>query len=154
MTINSPAAVYVPAPDAGIRAVIDDGSGIVGTPFAEWWSARYGATDVHVPDRRTLIDYEGNRFGAHNMRTFADRVRHAHGRHVTGYPTVARASVRPAELVAVGTFYPEWRRVDVENAEQLVALSKWLALWSGDTFDSDKLHEELRCTDRVTGVGR
>ena len=68
--------VYVPArPALHIR----DGSGIVGSPGDE--------------GGRVRIDYEGNIYGSPALRTYATRVFHAAGRHLTRYPTIARAWV-------------------------------------------------------------
>lgn len=100
-------AVFVPTPGTAIRAVIDPGSGIVGTHKAG----------------RVEIDYEGNRYGASNLVTYADRVKYAHGRHVAHYPTVARSYVRRDELIYVGSFDPDTGTVTVANVD---ALSDWL----------------------------
>jgi len=80
--------VYVPAPGTPARAAIDHASGVVG---------RGG------PDMVTL-DYEGNRFGYVNVRTWADRVRIASHRATTNYPTVARMVVGRDDVIHVGLF--------------------------------------------------
>jgi hypothetical protein len=65
-------AVYVPDPDAPADAArtvahIDRGSGIVGKRIVE-------ADPAESP---LLVYYEGNRYGAENMRLYAERVYHA-----------------------------------------------------------------------------
>ena len=106
--------VYVPSVDGPLDALIDRGSGIVGSPDAS-------------PDH-VRIDFEGNRYGAANIITFADKVAHAAGRHETHYPTVARAFVPREHLIAVGQF--DGDRVEVGDSE---ALTDWL----GDYTDDD-----------------
>lgn len=119
--------VYVPAGGAVSVANIDAGSGLVGTPS--------------VTGERVTIDYEGNRFGASNLVTYADRVWHAHGRHVEDYPTVARSFVPAADVVEVG-HVDLWRGVvalDGDDSRELVA--RWLDI------DVDALDDELACTN-------
>ena len=110
--------VYVPA--AGKLAVIDRGSGIVGTE-------REG--DV-------LVDYEGNRYRAVNLRTFADRVARAHDRHATRYPTVARMAVHASALVQVG-WYDPGEGVAVFRGTEYGLLAEWLGV---ETIDPHELH--------------
>jgi hypothetical protein len=91
--------VYVPSPSAGpLVRRIARGSGIVGTPVGE---------------TRIQIDYEGNLYGAENLRTWQDRVAHAADRHLTSYPTIARAMVAVPELVRVAWYDPTSRAVNV-----------------------------------------
>lgn len=85
--------VYVPKIGTNAHATIDAGSGIVGTVVA---------------GGEVRIDFEGNRYRTDNIRTWADKVFHAAGRHTfnegRGYPTVARAHVPSEDLTCVGTF--------------------------------------------------
>lgn len=135
------AHVYVPKGAAADRLGIDPGSGIVGLPFTP-----------------SLIEvyYEGNRLGAVNIVTFADRCHHAFDRMRTRYPTVARATVSVEDLTQVGTFF-DGHGVDVTDAEGLVRLAEWLGIghrerimgypndagpWIVD--NSDRLHAECR----------
>jgi hypothetical protein len=122
--------VYVPAD--GTLSTILPKSGIVGSPAHEWFDSSE-RNDLH----RVVVDYEGNRFNAANIVTFADRVRHAAGRHTEHYPTVARAVVTEDEVVRVATFDAEADLVVVEN---LAALTAWLDLWPS------QLPEQLVCT--------
>jgi hypothetical protein len=100
-------AVYVPRP--GRLKFIDPGSGIVGAP-------------IGAP--RTRIDYEGNRHGAVNLVTFADRVQVAAGRYLNDAPTIARAWVAREDLVLVGSYDPHLGVVTVTVRQPLAA---WLA---------------------------
>lgn len=82
--------LYVPAPESILRHTIRAGSGIVGTV---------------QDDGRILIDYEGNLYGAENMKTYEERALHAFDRHVwkgRGYPTAARAFATRDDLIEVG----------------------------------------------------
>lgn len=98
-TRKLPVTVYLPTlfPDEpwGPHRLlsIDPMSGIVGVP-------------ARLADH-TLIYYEGNRYNASNIVTWADRVEHAAGRLTwqgVGYPTIALAMVQTEWLTAVGTF--------------------------------------------------
>lgn len=124
MNIDPPISVYVPS-HAG--TLIDQGSGVVGSPAHKFMP-------MLPDDGRITADYEGNRFGASNIKTYADRVLHAAGRHTQKYPTVARSTLSTEDLTEVGSFdgavltikrahYPtvaEWIGVPVEDlAEQL-----------------------------------
>lgn len=75
----------------------------VGTP-AEQLIARGSAVVGRgdVSEGRTLVYYEGNLYGAQNMRVFADRVTHAAGRMREAYPTIAKALLPIESLREVG----------------------------------------------------
>lgn len=107
--------VYVPAQNSELRSMIAPASGIVGSP-------------VETDDGPKMrIDYEGNIYSADNIKTFADRVQHAAGRHggqdQPPYPTVARQIVEPGALIPIGRYDREEGRVIVENRK---ALREWL----------------------------
>jgi hypothetical protein len=106
-------SVYVP--QVGHLEWIDAGSGIVGSEQA-------GERGLVV------IDFEGNRYHAENIRTLGDRIAHAAGRHVTRYPTVARAVVDADKLLWVGTFDTDTGVVELGNSE---AVECWLAEATG-----------------------
>lgn len=116
--------VYIPAPGSDLRALgVQSGSGIVGSYV--------GSTG------RLRIDFEGD---ADRFPSFADRVRRAAERHrwvgpdgSRGFPTRACAFVSPDQLIAVGTYNPASRRVDVGRPEDLRA---WL---STDRLDEEDL---------------
>jgi hypothetical protein len=114
--------VYVPA---GELPWLAPGSAIVGQPFGD-----------HV-----LADYEGNLYGAENIKTYADRALHAAGRHVWkghGYPTVARRFLSASDLVEIGVYDTTSWSLYVGNRE---ALASWLGI------SVDELGPELRRTD-------
>jgi hypothetical protein len=111
--------VWAPRPDTLARSAVDRASGIVGS--------REGGSVV--------LDYEGNRYGAANVRTFADRVRVAYGRHTTRYPTVARIAADEGELVELGYYTPATGEVTV-HGHALGDLLEWLGV---DVLDPAEL---------------
>jgi hypothetical protein len=113
--------VYVPADRATATArIVDAGSGIVGTASDELG--------------RTLVDFEGNRHGAVNLVTYADRVHCAAGRHTVRYPTTARALLDTTVLVRVGTFDSETGDIDLLGADEGPdAARARIAAWCGVT---------------------
>jgi hypothetical protein len=108
--------VYVPR--EGVDTTIASGSGIVGRPNAE-------------DPRIIVMDYEGNLYGAENLREYGQRVMHAADRSVTHYPTVARRALsleRVAEaFVLIGTYDYHEDRLDVTDAEAQGQLDRWLS---------------------------
>jgi len=112
-------------------ASIDPKSAIVASP--------------HPPDAndRTVIYYEGNRYGAENIVTFADRAMLATGRVADKYPTVACCAVPYQALTLVGWF-SAGHGVDVTDANGLIELAKWLGMFDGGRLDTDALDAELR----------
>jgi hypothetical protein len=120
--VTLPLAVFVPL--AGTLPNIKRGSGIVGSD----------APPQHGY-QMTEIDFEGNLYGADNIRTYADRVMHAADRHETKYPTVARMTVPDDTLVYVGDF--DGKRVNFDPVNFL-ALAEWLDA-EGSLFDPREL---------------
>jgi hypothetical protein len=88
--------VLVPRPGTGAALRIVRGSGVVGVA---------GLTPTIV------VHFEGNIYGAENLRTFDQRVQHAADRLRTGYPTSARGTFPRHDFDVVGTV-----RVDVDDA--------------------------------------
>jgi hypothetical protein len=125
--IRGELAVYVPAAHRDVLS-IREGSGIV------------GATSPEPVTGRVVIDYEGNLYGAANVRTWADRVLQAEGRHRVQYPTVAREAVRPDALVRVGTLHDESDRV---TPRLWVTDRQPLADYLGLDVASDEFLEQL-----------
>lgn len=96
--------VYVPAPDSPFSALVWAGSAIVGR------QPHGGQVEVY---------YEGARDGrAPHLHA---RLELAAGRLLERYPTVARALVPAQELVAVGAYDPDWRRLTVTSPDVLAA---------------------------------
>lgn len=122
--------VYVPV--AGHPAVADvlPGSGIVGAPEGG-----------HV-----LIDFEGNRNGASNIVTFADRVHHAAGRAATRYPTVARRLVPREAVSEVGGYDEDEGVVVLDGPDAAETLAAWLGVAALDEAQlrSTGAHHERR----------
>lgn len=112
--------VYVPAVDSRIRATIRKGSGIVGT--------------IEAPPGeggRLVLDFEGNLYRAENIKTYADRVLHAAGRHTQRYPTVARISARLADVVCIGYWDEGHGRVVPVLDDGWKVLEEWLDMPNG-----------------------
>lgn len=103
-------AVYLPL-TARLRATIAAGSGIVGSPDAD----------------RITLDYEGAIYHQESLARFADRVYYAAGRHLVRYPTVARLSVKPADVRRIGTFDGNEGEVHLVRGEA-TALAAWLGV--------------------------
>jgi hypothetical protein len=120
--------VYLPASRA--TADIVRGSAVVGQP-------RPLADEVK-------IYFEGSIYGApQNVRTLADRARHAAGRMVEEYPTAAMRVVPRDALVAVGTFDLRSGRIMLTGPQSERAVADWLGM---PQLDPTEL--------RPTGVGR
>lgn len=115
--------VYVPRVSGTLAKEIDLASGIVGSPSDEPGIIR--------------IDFEGNRHGAVNIVTWADRLRAAASRHQAGYPTIAQLWVPETELVAIGRFDAEEGEVRLSAAPGVYG--HWLP---------DLAPTELRCSGR------
>jgi hypothetical protein len=92
-----------------------------------------------------LVYFEGNRYRAANIRTFADRAMIAAGRLSERYPTIAQASVPAGALVQVGLFTPA-QGVEVPDDRSLLAIALWLGLLDGTRPDRAALARELRLT--------
>lgn len=112
----APVAVFVPVAGDPLRAIVDAGSGVVGTAHEQG---------------RTVVDYEGNRYAAANLKTWSDRVNIAWSRHSLNYPTVARATVRPEAVVHVGWYDPRTGDVTVDP-EHTDTVAQWLGIEAGD----------------------
>lgn len=99
--------VFVPAAGSAAERMIDPASAIVGLPVGDRF-------DVH---------FEGNRYGAENLRTFHARLVSAAGRMTSGFPTVARASFLERELLPVARF--DTVRAAVISVLDPAALERW-----------------------------
>lgn len=126
--------VYVPADDSPLRAVIDPRSAIVAD------SSHDAAGD------RIEIYYEGNRYGAPGLESFAERCRQAAGRLAERAPTVARSLADRDALTLVGT-YTDRFGVTVHDEAALEALARWLGRWDAQEGADPQLVRELRLSD-------
>lgn len=135
--------LYVPR--EGFPLSCDPKSAIVGSPARQWMEEREARIDgrspkMVAPDTTLVIDYEGNRYGAVNMRTYADRATHAAGRQKEHYPTVARMIVPAKRLIRVATLDYEQEQVRCLDEDAVLTLMKWLDV------DHPALQDELRGT--------
>lgn len=109
-------AVFVPVnTTVPLAALVAAGSAIVGP-------AEYSEAD------QVTVYYEGNLYGAANVRTFADRARLAAGRLAERYPTIARAAVPSSALRQVGWFDPENGITLLDGVQGSESLSAWLGV--------------------------
>lgn len=99
--------IYVPGGVAA--ALIKPRSAIVGRPHGD----------------RILVDFEGGLHGSETHRTFSGRLVSAAGRHITRYPTVARAAYPPEALIRVGLYDSAGERIERIDAPGVLA--HWLA---------------------------
>ncbi|HEU5105198.1 MAG TPA: hypothetical protein VFU11_05110 [Solirubrobacterales bacterium] len=117
--------VYVPAPGHEVDTLtIAPGSAIVGIP-------EVGADRVHVY-------FEGNRFGAVNIKTLADRALHAAGRLLQDYPTTAQMEVSRESLLAVGSFDYSGVRIVLTGPESRREVARWLSLAEFDPAELER----------------
>ena len=109
------AFVYVPAPGSQLEKYLAPKSAVVGRQHGDL---------LHVY-------YEGNIYGAENLKDWHERVRCAAGRLFCRYPTVAQQAVRDASsVIAVGVVRGAHPRasyeIDIFDGQQAV-IDTWLA---------------------------
>lgn len=111
-------SVLVPRPGTPAGGRIDPGSGVV---------------TADATTERVQVYYEGNRYGAENLRTFEARVFHAAGRLASRYPTVACGVYDRADFAVVGTctFSADWRLRDLVVTDA-PRLAEWMTARTGD----------------------
>jgi hypothetical protein len=78
---------------------------------------------------RVLVYYEGNLYGAENLKAYEERVQIAAGRLTQHYPTVARSSLRKEELICVGSFDTQAHLITVDEPDLLEA-------WAGERVET------------------
>lgn len=101
------ASVFIVKEGAKVAVLFAPGSGIVGF--------ERGSGTIHVY-------YEGNVYGAENVKTWDSKVRMAYGRMVQKYPTVAQMICNAEDLVEVGV-----TDGDVVSLTDSATLRSWLA---------------------------
>lgn len=160
------ACVYVPREgfEQKVSGMIKSGSGIVGYPLdaldaaamaailikaaKEADEAKAAPPTLGTPESTLIMVYfEGNLFGAENMKTWCSKVRQSYGRMVQKYPTVARACWPSNELECVGT-----TNGNVVTIENMPALTRWLT-WSCDLKSAPTSGED-RLPERPSPPGR
>lgn len=128
---TSPVSIYIPALGTYLDRELLPKSGLVGVPAA---------------DDRVLVYYEGNKYGAENMRTWADKLYHAADRLLwkgIGYPTIAFAFVPRDDVLMVGQLWHPERRIEIHDSEKV---SAWLGK---DALEyPDSAEPELQFSDR------
>ena len=90
-------------------------------------SAIVGAGEIR--EGMTMVYFEGNLYGAENLRRFDERVEHAAARLVEKYPTAARMQAETAHLMQVGLYDTDSHSLDVTHPEALEA-------WAGERVAS------------------
>jgi hypothetical protein len=123
--------ILVPRPGTLADAVIANGSGVVAVPAEE-------------DPGKLRVYYEGNLYNAANMRTWADRVRHAAERLTAAAPVIATGVSEPDEFLEVGSFAAPEGVVLANNEEARSALARWLGVSAGDLDAECRLSEALR----------
>jgi hypothetical protein len=73
-----------------------------------------------APDQ-LVVYFEGNLFGAENLKTLHDRALQAYGRMAKSYPTVAKAQMPADAFEVVGTIDPDRFEIDKDHP----ALQAW-----------------------------
>ena len=110
-------------PRVGCLPDICRGSGIVAQPWA-------------ADPAKLMLDYEGNIYGAVNIKNFADRVDHAYGRQITEYPTTARCWVDKDQVIEIGVWDPEKGEVILHPGEEIRGLvCTWLEVLTVSEVD-------------------
>lgn len=93
--------VYVPVKSD--QSTIAKGSGIVGEP---------------VSDGKINIFFEGNIYGAENLKTFEDRVYMAASRFASCAPTVARGVFDQKDFIEIGVYDFDLKRFLLKDGQQ------------------------------------
>ena len=104
--------VLVPVENTHWAQVIIRGSALIALPS----NFKHG---------KTLIHYEGNKFGYKDMMRFADKCYAAASRGMIGYPTTATAIIAPSDLIEVGSWDLQQKVVEITNPEPLLAWCGW-----------------------------
>lgn len=108
--------IYVPRPGSLTEAMIRPHSAVV------------ASIDEGV-DMASCF-FEGNIYGAQNLRSFHDRLVVAAGRLTSDYPTTARALVSVADLIRVASYDTRFLAVrDVIDGQRL-------SKWAGEPIES------------------
>lgn len=108
--------IYIPLPGSTTEAMIHPRSAIV--------------AKVEEGADTAFCYFEGNVYGAQNLRTFHDRLVVAAGRMTSDYPTTARALVPVGDLIHVASYDPRFLAVrDVIDGNLL-------SQWAGEPLES------------------
>jgi hypothetical protein len=118
-----------------MRLWIPDG----GTAAEDFVLPGSAVVSVACSGEQVLCSFEGNKYGAVNMQTLADKAMHAAGRLRTGYPTAALRSFPRSELTPVGLYDEELGELHIERGNEAI-----VARWVG--CEVDDLRGELLTT--------
>ena len=106
-------AIYVPKAGTWLGKTVAKGSAVVGIP-------REG-----VDPGKVVVYFEGNVYGAENLKRYAERCLHAAERGLRRYPTLAFSEAALDDLIPVGKFhYPEMV-VELGNEQAFATLKDW-----------------------------
>jgi hypothetical protein len=106
--------VFVPAREHAESLHIARGSGIVGEPKPS--------------KQRVLIYFEGATERPVHMSRFADRVAAAYRQMSAASPTLSKAVLPTSALIAVGTYEPQRREVQLTGRDSEEELARWLRM--------------------------
>jgi hypothetical protein len=107
--------LYVPKEGSSLQKSLARGSAIVA-------DASYD-THQRLGGGMVIVHYEGNIYGAENLKEYPERVLSAAGRLRERYPTSAMQGAYLKELIVIGSFHYPTRGLLIENRE---ALQAWL----------------------------
>jgi hypothetical protein len=113
------------------------------TDTFEWVLPGSAVVSAACSGERVVCSVEGNKYGAENMKTLADRAMHAAGRLRTGYPTVAARAIPRSQIVPVGFYDEERGELHLEQGTE-----NSVAMWIGCRVD--ELSSELITTGSAT----
>jgi hypothetical protein len=82
-----------------------------------------GMTAFMGDDGRAVVYFEGNLYGASNIKTIEDKAIQAYGRMAARYPTRAMTSMPASMLEVVG--YTDGRTVQVFGSQGRQGLDRW-----------------------------
>jgi hypothetical protein len=99
--------------------------------------------------------FEGNLFGAVNLRRWVDRVACAADRLLTEYPTTAKMLVAATDLTVVGHYDPVTGAVVLDGAEASALAGSWCGEWVA-VAQPEQLLTERATREQVPGwlIGR
>lgn len=118
----APSSASGPAEDPRLRQPVAVFVPVTGHPSIRPRSAVVGSLEGD----RLMLDLQDPRDGVEQFSNFADRVHHAHGRHVTRYPTVARVWLADGQVISVGEYDPVGGVVSISDDVGARMLARWL----------------------------
>ncbi len=113
MKLQNELMLYVPRPGTWLGKSVIRGSALVGIP-----------REIDVPGR-VLVYYEGNLYGAENLKRYAERCLHAAERGVLRFPTVAFSETAVEDLIPVGKYHYADKVVEIDDAAVLKEWCGW-----------------------------